>query len=339
MSNPAAVELLRQAMAAVRADDLPRTRQLLQEATQLDPRNETAWAWLAGVAETPLEATHALEKVVALNPQNDKAKAALKQYRLSAGIAAARAKDIPTARRLLRAVVADDPNTEQGWIWLASVTDSPYEAMAHLNRALAINPNNTAAKKGLEYYQNKLAKAASSSSGITTSGVVQAVANESGALPTPPRPARPPQSDSSATKLPTRASLSGPAAKKVLVIDASRTNRKLIGLTLAGDGYRLVEAADSSEAADRIREEGPPDLVVLDAHVPGMDVYGFCQLVRQSPETQHVGLVLIAGNEGLLDQLRGSASGVDVYLSKPFQPEALLQAARALVRPEPAGTA
>jgi CheY-like chemotaxis protein len=125
----------------------------------------------------------------------------------------------------------------------------------------------------------------------------------------------------------------------VLVIDASRTNRKLIGLTLAGDGFRLLEAADAMEAADRIREEGIPDLIVLDAHVPGMDTYGFCQLLRRNEDTRAVGLILVAGSEGILDQLRGSASGVDVYLSKPFQPEALVQAARSLCPPEPVPTA
>ena len=65
MTKTKPLELLREAMAALRAQDKPRTRQLLQEATRLDPKIETAWQWLAGVAETPREDMHALERVLA----------------------------------------------------------------------------------------------------------------------------------------------------------------------------------------------------------------------------------------------------------------------------------
>ena len=77
MTKTSPLELLREAMSAVRAQDRPRTRTLLLEATRLDPRNETAWQWLAGVAESPQESMNALEKVLAINPANEKAKAAL----------------------------------------------------------------------------------------------------------------------------------------------------------------------------------------------------------------------------------------------------------------------
>ena len=82
MTNVTVVDLLREATAAVRAKDRPRTRELLLEATRLDPRNETAWQWLAGVADSPAEALRALESILSLNPNNEKAKVAVGPARL-----------------------------------------------------------------------------------------------------------------------------------------------------------------------------------------------------------------------------------------------------------------
>ncbi|OWK42315.1 tetratricopeptide repeat protein [Fimbriiglobus ruber] len=164
-TQPGALELLREAMVAARTNDQPRTRQLLVDATRLDPNNETAWQWLAGVAATPLEATTAWERVLQLNPDHDKARAAIRPVRLKAGITAAKDKDVTLARRLLKAAVADDPGAEQGWLWLASVCETPQEGIAHLQRVLLINPANTTARKGIEYFQTKLKKAGGQQSG------------------------------------------------------------------------------------------------------------------------------------------------------------------------------
>ena len=305
MTEPTALELFRQAMAAARANDKPRTRLLLLDATRLDPANETAWQWLAGVAETPLEAVGAWEKVLALSPSSDRAKAGIRPVRLQAGIAAAKAKDVPTARRLLRAVVADDPANEHGWLWLASVCDSPREAMAHLKRVLGINPQNKAAKKGVEYYEAKLAKPTADGgpgSGTRTAGPPTDVM-------TPP----------AAATLAARE----PVARKLLAIDASRTNRKLVGLTLADAGYVLLEAEDAAEAIDRIRDDGVPDLIVIDAKMAGMDVYEFCKLLRQHPDTRKLPVVLMTGVDSIVDKLRGKMAGVTVVVLKPLVPETL----------------
>jgi twitching motility two-component system response regulator PilG len=289
-AQPSAVDLLREAMAAARGQDKARTRDLLRQATALDPHSETAWLWLAGVAESPLEATTALERVLALNPNHEKAIQDVRKVRLEAGIQAARAKDLPTARRLLRTAVADDPTNETGWVWLAGVTDSPTEAIGHLEKALAINPALSAAKKGIEYYQKKLA-------GGRKTGPLPAAAT-----PTPPPGAL-------------KAVRGGPA----LVVDPSRTLRLLIGLTLAADGFTPVEAEDLAEALEAAAHT-PPAVLVTAASLPGGDGY---DLVRRVRERRPVPAVLLTDRVGTFDKVRGQWAGVDAHLPKPLRPAAL----------------
>ena len=318
MTQTSALDLIREALRAARANDKPRTRLLLLEATRLDPRNEAAWQWLAGVADTATEANGALERVLALNPDNEKASAALRPVRLKAGIEAAKAKDAPAARRLLRAAVADDPRSEHGWLCLAGVTESPAEALAYLQRVLDINPKNPSAKKGADYYRGRLQK------------------------PTPAAPPAPETVTRSAQPTPSLAASAArrglpapppiPAVKlrTVLVVDDSRTIRMVAGFALSGAGYRVAEAESGIDAVERIRVDGPPDLILLDVAMPGMSGYEFCRLVRHNPETAAVPVVMLTGKDGFFDKLRGRLAGTDVYLTKPLQPEALLVVVRKL---------
>jgi twitching motility two-component system response regulator PilG len=148
---------LKEGIAAAKAGDKGRARVLLEQSTALDARSEAAWMWLAGVAGSPLEAIPFLERVLALAPGHERASAALKGARLQAGIAAARSQDKVRARDLLRAVVARDAVNETAWLWLASVAESPGEAVACLEKVLAINPANANAQSGLERYRSQLA--------------------------------------------------------------------------------------------------------------------------------------------------------------------------------------
>ncbi len=70
---------------------------------------------------------------------------------LQRGIAAASEKDKPTARALLQQVVAQDPNNEQGWLWLAAVAATPDDALTNFQHVLAINPGNQQAAAGVRW--------------------------------------------------------------------------------------------------------------------------------------------------------------------------------------------
>ena len=137
MSQSAAMTLLREGIAAAQAGDKARTRLLLREATQLEPRNELAWLWMAGAAETAQDSVASLEKVLEINPSNTRARDGLKMARLQSGIAEARAGNKARARKYLLDVTQQDPRSEMAWMWLAGVAESPLDTVAHLQR---VNP-------------------------------------------------------------------------------------------------------------------------------------------------------------------------------------------------------
>ncbi len=318
MSQASAVDLFRQAMTASRAGNKAKTRECLQEAVRLDPNSETSWQWLATVLDDPADATLAWERVLTLNPNNEKARSGIRPVRLLAGINAAKAKDVPAARRLLRAAVADEPKSEHGWLWLASVCDSPTEARAHLERVLTLNPASVAARKGIAYYDGKIDK--QEAAAAERSGATQRVARP----PEPQAPEAPPADPGE--------------PRRVLVVDPSRTYRKLVGMVAAVEGCTTVEAEDADEAIDRIRDDGVPDLIVLDARIAGMDAFDFCRLLRQHPDTEALPVVLLAAADAPTDRQRGRAAGVTAVLTKPLQPDALLTLLRQHARPpQPVG--
>lgn len=313
MSQESAVDLFRQAMTASRAGNKARTRECLQEAVRLDPNSETSWQWLATVLDEPADATLAWERVLTLNPNNEKARSGIRPVRLLAGINAAKAKDVPSARRLLRAAVADEPKSEHGWLWLASVCDSPTEARAYLERVLSLNPASVAARKGIAYYDGKIDKQ-------EAAAAERSSASQRMLRPPEPVPVEVAPADSG-------------ELRRVLVVDPSRTYRKLVGMVALVDGCTTLEAEDADEAIDRIRDDGVPDLVVLDARIAGMDAFDFCRLLRQHPDTEALPVVLLAAADAPTDRARDRAAGVTATLGKPLQPDALLTLLRQHARP------
>jgi twitching motility two-component system response regulator PilG len=147
-------ELVQQAVSAAKIGNTAEARRLLVQLTQAEPDNETAWLWLSGVAESPQEALFCLDKVLELNPANERAKANLPGLRLQAGVASCQAGEKDTGRQLLQQVVAQDSGNEQAWLWLAAITDAPDEAIKYLERVLEINPANERAMSGIRYYRS-----------------------------------------------------------------------------------------------------------------------------------------------------------------------------------------
>jgi CheY-like chemotaxis protein len=325
MAQASAVDLFRQAMTASRAGDKVKTRELLREAVKLDPNSETTWQWLATVCDKPLEATAAWERVLALNPNNDKAKSGIRPVRLQAGIEAAKSKDIQSARRLLRAVVADDPRNEHGWLWLASVSDSPTEAKAHLERVLFLNPQSVAAKKGIAYYDKKISSAKTSVANPAAMPLSQAMSStkvmraDATSTDTPMEVTKPDQSDSAP-----EVQIDPNEPKRVLVVDGSRTQRKLLGMLMAETGFALMEAEDVDEAIDRIRDEGAPTLVFLDSRLEGIGATDFCRLLRQHPDTETLPVVLMAPGETSVDRAALRKVGFSVVVQKPLQADKIV---------------
>jgi twitching motility two-component system response regulator PilG len=109
-------------------------------------------------------------------------------------------------------------------------------------------------------------------------------------------------------------------AKKqiILAVDDSPTIRKLLSLTLSGEGYEVLTAADGIEALN-ILSECIPDLILTDINMPKLNGYKLCKFVKKHERTQAIPVVMLSGKDGVFDKMRGKMNGCDDYITKPFE--------------------
>jgi serine/threonine protein kinase len=284
--NP--LKLLRDAIAAAKAGDKPGARSLLQRAVQLNPRSEVAWLWLAGLVETPAEAVACFEHVLAINPASDPALQAIAAARLQAGIAAAQQGDKEQARYYLTAVVQHNPASELGWLWMAGVAETSDEALCHLERVLALNPNNERARSGVDWHRSRLA-------------------------------AQEPTRQATAV-------VAVPAARKprVLIVDDDPAICKLVAILLEKQGVEVVQAATGEAGLTAIEECGPA-VVLLDVDLPGRNGYQICKAIKANPVTTDLPVVLLSSGDRFFNKLRGRMAGATEHFSTGFQLDQLVQ--------------
>ena len=115
----------------------------------------------------------------------------------------------------------------------------------------------------------------------------------------------------------------------VLVADADDGTRTLVKLTLDGESYRVVEA-DDTESALRSIAGALPDLILLDAALPGAGGMAITRSLKAQPETRGAHIVLLFDKAAPVDQDEGRDAGVDEFLAKPFNAFALLKKVSAL---------
>ena len=118
---------------------------------------------------------------------------------------------------------------------------------------------------------------------------------------------------------------------RVLMVEDSATNRKLIRLRLSAAYYDVIEATNGEEALELARSEHP-DLVLLDVMMPGIDGYEVCRRLKLDCATAHIPVVMLTALNGREDRVRGLETGADDFLTKPFDDLALLSRVGSLTR-------
>jgi two-component system response regulator MprA len=124
-------------------------------------------------------------------------------------------------------------------------------------------------------------------------------------------------------------------AAHILAVDDDPQILDLLKRGLAYEGYSVTTAADGTAALSQARDN-PPDLVVLDWMLPGMDGLEICRRLRAGGD---VPILLLTAKAGVPDRVSGLDSGADDYLVKPFSFDELLARVRALLRRRQSTTA
>ena len=111
--------------------------------------------------------------------------------------------------------------------------------------------------------------------------------------------------------------------KKILAVDDEKHIVRLVQVNLERAGYEVVTANDGKEALQKVQDENP-DLVVLDVMMPYMDGFEVLQNLRRNPSTRDIPVIMLTAKAQDADVFKGWQSGVDCYLTKPFNPMELL---------------
>lgn len=126
-----------------------------------------------------------------------------------------------------------------------------------------------------------------------------------------------------------------PAAARILVVDDEPDMLLLLEAHLRAAGYAVFTARDGLEGLQHAQSV-LPDLILLDARLPGLDGMSACDLLRRLPSTAGIPVVIVTGYSGELPRDQAMAAGAVDFIDKPFQVEDLLrriQNALAAARP------
>ena len=115
---------------------------------------------------------------------------------------------------------------------------------------------------------------------------------------------------------------------RILVVDDDATVSEIVARYLERDGYAVETVADGRVALERALAE-PPDLVVLDLMLPGMDGLDVCRRLRALAP---VPIVILTARGQEADRIVGLELGADDYVSKPFSTKELVARVRAVLR-------
>jgi len=114
------------------------------------------------------------------------------------------------------------------------------------------------------------------------------------------------------------------ARKRVLIIDDELDFVKMLRARLQIAGYEVLAAEDGSRGVQTARRE-KPDLIILDIMMPGMDGHMVCDMLKKSNVTWSIPVIYLTARTGQADELLALEKGAKYYLTKPYNPDVLLE--------------
>jgi CheY-like chemotaxis protein len=109
----------------------------------------------------------------------------------------------------------------------------------------------------------------------------------------------------------------------VLVIDDESQTRELVAAVLGSSGYE-VRGAEGGVNGLTLADTEPPDVVLLDVQMPGMNGYEVCRVLRQGPKTRRIPVVMLTASDDPHLNREAYAAGAQACVPKPFRKEGLI---------------
>lgn len=119
-------------------------------------------------------------------------------------------------------------------------------------------------------------------------------------------------------------------AKKILVADDSPTIVAMIKDVLTEAGYDTIEAPDGQTALEKAKKE-KPDLIILDLMLPKIDGYKVCAMLKFDRLYEKIPVIILTARGGESDKEMGKEVRANSYITKPFEPQDLLDKIKKLL--------
>jgi two-component system chemotaxis response regulator CheY len=124
----------------------------------------------------------------------------------------------------------------------------------------------------------------------------------------------------------------GLMGKKLLVVDDSVSMRNVVGMTLRGAGYDVIEACDGKDALSKLTGE-KLNLIITDINMPNMDGISFVKEVKKLAAYKFTPIMMLTTETEQTKRDQARAAGAKAWVTKPFQPEQMLDTVAKLVLP------
>ena len=115
--------------------------------------------------------------------------------------------------------------------------------------------------------------------------------------------------------------------KKILLVEDSEFNRKIVRDLLARQPYDLMEANDGEAGVEAARRE-KPNLIIMDVQLPKLSGLDATRQIRSAPETAEIPIIVVTSFALSGDDKKAMDAGASAYLAKPYSPRQLLEAIR-----------
>lgn len=121
-------------------------------------------------------------------------------------------------------------------------------------------------------------------------------------------------------------------AKTILVVDDSASLRQVVGISLKGAGYDVIEACDGRDALTKLNGQ-KIHLIISDVNMPNMDGITFVAEAKKLPAYKFTPIIMLTTESGESKKSAGQAAGAKAWVVKPFQPAQMLAAVAKLIMP------